>query len=48
MRHVQVLNPDYSQARGRKEMFEKFRSKVERLAAEIEPHPHESPLGFSV
>ena len=34
MRHVQVLNPDYSQARGRKEMFEKFRTKSEHVAPE--------------
>ena len=27
MRHVQVLNPDYSQARGCKEMFESFRDR---------------------
>jgi bifunctional non-homologous end joining protein LigD len=30
-----VLNPAYTQKRGRHEMFEKFRTKVERVAAEI-------------
>jgi ATP-dependent DNA ligase len=28
-----ILNPDYSQARGRKEMFEKFRNQSEQVAA---------------
>jgi hypothetical protein len=28
-----VLNPDYSQKRGRKEMFEKFRNQSEQVAA---------------
>jgi len=30
-----VLNPDYSQKRGRREMFNKFRTNGERVAAEI-------------
>jgi hypothetical protein len=33
MRHVQVLNPDYSQARGRKEMFEKFHERGEAISS---------------
>jgi hypothetical protein len=30
-----VLNPDYTQKRGRREMFDKFRTNGERVAAEI-------------
>jgi ATP-dependent DNA ligase len=32
---VKVLNPDYSQKRGRREMFDKLRTNGERVAAEI-------------